>query len=54
MVHRTKVAVTEEERFREAIEKELAAFEKREREFVAQERRERANQLGLSFLRLDN
>jgi hypothetical protein len=53
MVHRTKVADTEEERFREAIDKELTDFERREREFLAQERRERANQLGLPFERLD-
>jgi hypothetical protein len=54
MVHRTQAATTEEERFREAIDKELADFERRECEFIAQERRERANQLGLPFERLDN
>jgi hypothetical protein len=37
-----------DKRFREAVDKELADFERREREFMAQERRERANQLGLA------
>jgi hypothetical protein len=48
VVQSTKVADMTDKRFREAVDKELADFERREREFMAQERRERANQLGLA------
>jgi hypothetical protein len=47
MVHRTQVAITSEERHREVIQQELAAFEERENEFMKRERKERAKQLGL-------
>ena len=39
--------LTSRDRFLQAAEKELAAFEKREREFLKMERKERAAQLQL-------
>ena len=45
MTRHTQLAVTPRDRFLEAAEKELAAFEEREREFSRKERRERAAQL---------
>jgi hypothetical protein len=47
MVQRIQLATTTEERYRQAIDMELAEFEGREREFVARERQERAGRLGL-------
>jgi hypothetical protein len=40
MVQRIQLATTTEERYRQAIDRELAEFERREREFMARERQE--------------
>ena len=47
MVERIQLATTTEERYRQAIDRELAEFERRESEFIARERQERADRLGL-------
>ena len=47
MVQRIQLATTTEERYRQAIDRELAEFEGRESEFIARERQERADRLGL-------
>jgi hypothetical protein len=46
MVQRIQLGTTTEERYRQAIDRELAEFESREREFMARERQERAGRLG--------
>ena len=50
MAQRTQPAITAEERYREAIAKELSDFVDRERELMAQERQERADRLGIAHL----
>ncbi|MBR1196592.1 hypothetical protein JQ634_25920 [Bradyrhizobium sp. AUGA SZCCT0240] len=42
MTGHTQLAITPRDRFLEAAQKELAAFEQREREFSKKERKERA------------
>jgi hypothetical protein len=43
----TQLATSCDERYRQAVQRELAAFEKLENDFNARERRERAAKLGL-------
>ncbi|MCA6118945.1 hypothetical protein J6524_29300 [Bradyrhizobium sp. WSM 1738] len=45
MTGHTQLAITPRDRFLEAAQKELAAFERREREFLKKEREERAREL---------
>jgi len=45
MTGHTQLAITPRDRFLEAAQKELAAFERREREFSKKERQERAAEL---------
>lgn len=45
MTGHTQLAVTPRDRFLEAAQKELVAFERREREFSRKERQERAAEL---------
>jgi hypothetical protein len=45
MTEHTQLAMTPRDRFLEAAQKELAAFERREREFSKKERQERAVEL---------
>jgi hypothetical protein len=45
MTGHTQLVVTPRDRFLEAAQKELAAFERREREFSKKERQERAAEL---------
>jgi len=45
MIGHTQLAVTPRDRFLQAAEQELIAFERREREFIRKERRERAAEL---------
>lgn len=45
MTGHTQLAITPRDRFLEAAQKELAAFEQREREFSKKERQERAVEL---------
>ncbi len=45
MTGHTQLAVTPRDRFIQAAEQELIAFERREREFIKKERRERAAEL---------
>jgi hypothetical protein len=45
MTGHTQLAITPRDRFLEAAQKELIAFEQREREFSRKERQERAAQL---------
>lgn len=45
MTGNTPLAITPRDRFLEAAQKELAAFERREREFLKKEREERAAKL---------
>jgi len=47
MTEHTHLAVTPRDRFLEAAQKELTAFERREREFLKKERQERAEELRL-------
>ena len=47
MTGHTQLAVTPRDRFLEAAQKELIAFERREREFRSKEKQERAAQLQL-------
>jgi hypothetical protein len=47
MVQRIQLVITTEERYRQAIDRELAEFERREREYMARERQERADRLDL-------
>ena len=47
MVQRIQLGITTEERYRQAIGRELAEFERRECEFMARERQEGADRLGL-------
>lgn len=49
MTRHTQLAVTPRDRYLEAAQKELVAFEQREREFSRKERQERAAQLQISF-----
>ena len=48
-----QLAVTPRDRFLEAAQKELAAFEQREREFSRNERKERAAELRLPADKLE-
>jgi hypothetical protein len=45
MAGRAQLAITPRDRFLQAAQKELAAFEEREREFSKKERQERAAEL---------
>jgi hypothetical protein len=45
MTGHTQLAITPRDRFLEAAQKELAAFEQKEREFSRKERQERAAEL---------
>lgn len=47
MAQHTPISTSSDERYRQAIERELAAFEKQENDFNARERQERAAKLGL-------
>ena len=47
MMGLSQLAITPRDRFLQAAEKELEAFERREREFIKKERQERATQLRL-------
>jgi hypothetical protein len=47
MTGHTQLAITPRDRFLEAAEKELIAFERREREFIKKDREERAAKLQL-------
>jgi hypothetical protein len=47
MAQQTPISTSSDERYRQAIERELAAFEKQENDFNARERQERAAKLGL-------
>jgi hypothetical protein len=47
MAQHTPISTSSDERYRQAIERELAAFEKQENDFSAREREERAAKLGL-------
>jgi hypothetical protein len=49
MTESTQLGVTPRERFQEAAQKELIAFERREREFIKKQKQERAEQLRLVF-----
>jgi hypothetical protein len=52
MTGHTQLAVTPRDRFLEAAQKELIAFERREREFSKKERQERAAQLQIPLDRI--
>jgi hypothetical protein len=52
MTGHTQLAITPRDRFLEAAQKELAAFEKREREFSKKERQERAAELQMPIERI--
>jgi hypothetical protein len=45
MTEHTQLAITPRDRFLQAAEKELIAFERREREFLKRDRQERAAKL---------
>ncbi|MEH2526589.1 MULTISPECIES: hypothetical protein [unclassified Bradyrhizobium] len=47
------MAITPRDRFLEAAQKELAAFEQREREFAKKERQERAAELQIPVHKAD-
>jgi hypothetical protein len=47
MTGHSQLAATSRDRFLQAVQKELEAFEQREREFIKEEREERARQLRL-------
>jgi len=47
MTERTQLTTSSDECYRQAVDKELEAFEKLENEFNARERKERAAKLGL-------
>jgi hypothetical protein len=47
VVQRTQIAIPSDERRRQAVQRELAAFERLENDFNARERKERAAKLGL-------
>jgi hypothetical protein len=49
MTGHTRLAVTPRDRFLEAAQREMIAFEQREREFRKKEKQERAEQLRLVF-----
>jgi hypothetical protein len=49
MTGHTQLAVTPRDRFLQAAEKELIAFERREREFLKRDREERAAKLQIPF-----
>ena len=51
MTGHTQLAITPRDRFLEAAQKELAAFERREREFSNKERQERAAELQIPIER---
>jgi hypothetical protein len=52
MTGQTQLALTPRDRFLQAAQKELAAFERREQEFLKQEREERAVQLRIPTERI--
>jgi hypothetical protein len=47
VIQRTQIAIPSDERHRQAVQRELATFEKLENDFNARERKERAAILGL-------
>jgi hypothetical protein len=47
MTEHTQLAITPRDRFLEAAQKELIAFERREREFTKRQKKERAAELQL-------
>ena len=51
MTGHTQLAVTPRDRFLEAAQKELIAFERREREFLKRDREERAAKLQVPSIR---
>ena len=51
MTGHTQLAITPRDRFLEAAQKELVAFEQREREFARKEREERAEKLRIPIER---
>jgi hypothetical protein len=51
MAERAQLRTLSDERYRQAVHKELEAFERLENEFNARERKERAAKLGLGSLR---
>ena len=51
MTGHTQLAVTPRDRFLEAAQKELIAFEQREREFIKKEKQERAAELQIPALK---
>ena len=51
MTGHTQLAITPRDRFLQAAEKELIAFELREREFRKKEQRERAAELAMPLIR---
>jgi len=53
MTGHTQLAITPRDRFLQAAQKELAAFEKSEREFSKKERRERAAELPIPAEKYD-
>jgi hypothetical protein len=50
MTSHTQLAVTPRDRFREAVQEELIAFERRELEFARRDRAERAERLQIAGL----
>jgi hypothetical protein len=51
MTEHTQLAVTSRDRFLEAAQKELIAFERRERDFIKKEKQERAAELLIPALK---
>ena len=51
MAKHTQLAITPRDRFLEAAQRELTAFEEREREFSRKEKKERAEELQLPVLK---
>jgi hypothetical protein len=47
MTQHTQLATSRDERYRQAVQRELSAFEKLENDFNARERKERAAKIGL-------
>jgi hypothetical protein len=52
MTGRTQLAITPRDRFLQAAQKEVAAFEERERQFSKKERKERAAELQIPVERV--
>ena len=53
MTEHTQLAITPRDRFLEAAEKELIAFERREREFLKRDREERAARLQIPLDKIE-